>query len=295
MADPILDELNQLRRSRNAGDFLSMTTIPQAQALGQSWQKAADSGLAEYRKRQQPKKPISLGNGVYIGADGQSYIDDNYQSQIDAERAFKREQAQFKADAAQRRAETMTSVIKPSGSEVKEHREAMTVLDTMPSVMQMVQQNPDAFGAGSDATTYMPDWTPNLAIEGTKNYQQSNRSPVQQRARNAVFSRAYQAINALAGAALSQHEQARIEQFLPSPNDDAQTIISKLNSAMIEAQNQQSGFAKQYPNSFQPAPTQPMIEAVENTTDKEPDGDPVQLGDGTWVQFYTDGTMGEVR
>lgn len=149
----------------------------------------------------------------------------------------------LKDEAARQRAViTAGGKTKMGTAEKKNYRIASTATSALPAIIAQVEATPDAFGPTKDAGSYLPDFTPNVITEATKNWQKTNLTDKQQLARNAVYEQAYQIINELAGAALSVHEKTRIEAFTPAPNDDARTVANKLRSAQEAANRLHTSF-----------------------------------------------------
>ena len=177
-------------------------------------------------------------------------------------------------DQMEREREEREASQEPTGqtmgaTELRKYREAGTAATALEDIIKQVEATPEAFGAGKDVTAYYPDWFPNVVTESTKNIQKKNLTDKEQLTRNAVYEQAYNIINSLAGAALSQHEKTRIEAFTPAPNDDARTVRNKLYGALETARRAHQGFDMY--SDYEPLPESTVQASPEPEPEPEPD------------------------
>jgi len=92
-----------------------------------------------------------------------------------------------------------------------------------------VKSNPGAFGTGSRVAGALPD-----AMGISAAAQEALLSPAERQTRAGVLKNAYTVIHSLTGAALSQHEEARLRPFVPAPTDTPAVVLDKLQGAITE-------------------------------------------------------------
>ena len=224
---------DQLRGKRQAASAFALSTVPEiaqsAQASQQNVLQAAQRGgaLREATLRRQQQ---------------QRQHEDRMQSQAQG-RALTRSLAQIKASG---QPTGSSSFDKMPVSVQKEYIAARNTAEIVPDVIQAVKDNEDAFGAYAVKSAHMPEWTPNFLMEPLKSWEQGTFSETGRQARYDVYSRAYKIIHELAGAQVSAHEKARIEGFLPAPNDKPDVVVSKLQSALDTARDIQATQEKLY-------------------------------------------------
>ena len=115
-----------------------------------------------------------------------------------------------------------------------------------------VEQNPGAFGPAAAATsTMLPS-----AMQGWVN--RKTLTDAEQQVRANVMKNAYTVIHSLAGAALSMHEQKRLDPFIPQPSDPPEVVVNKLKGAIREYEIIKTERQKK-PRLPSAAPVQPSV------------------------------------
>lgn len=214
-----------LRGQRNAADVFALSTVPevreQAQGRIQQVDQAAQRGGAlrqtTLNRLQQQKHH----------EERMAAQEKNRQLQLTLEVMKQSKAAQGKTGK--------TAFDKMPVSVQKEHIAARNTMEQVPNIIKEVEKNRDAFGMYAVPSAHMPEWTPNFILEPMKNLEQGEFTQNERTTRYDVYSRAYKIIHELAGAQVSAHEKARIEGFLPAPNDSWEVVRDKLNSALTTA------------------------------------------------------------
>ena len=139
-----------------------------------------------------------------------------------------------------------TQVINAAGYQKRQNdiRGAEFGSQRLEQIVRDVEKNKDAFGIGPGLISKSP-WLATKAL-----------SEPQRMARIQVYQEAYKAINALAGAALSAHEQQRINQFLPEPMDTYSQVKLKIQNAIGEYEKILAEHGVAPPTVRQPLPSQ---------------------------------------
>jgi hypothetical protein len=302
------EQMKQLAGQSQLGNFFSLS--PTLKGYGQDMQSLAEKKLIteqEDKNARARRVPINLGQGILFDPKtNETMSNEEYQKALEAEHKRKMtEQAAKDAAALERaRIQGQRSANQMPAGERKLYRLSKLATETLPQILQSVKANPAAFGTAASVSKYLPDVTPNVISEYVKNRDARKRTDTEQAARNAVFQQAYQTINELAGAALSEHEANRIEQFLPRENDDARTIVNKLGNAIETANRMHNSFGiyggvEMLDTSSTPSPKvvteQTPQQAAPTGKGKQPVGEPISLSDGTVWQEYSDGTHERVQ
>lgn len=303
---PLTDqEIKMLADRANYGRMLSLSPTKSVSAMGQGLTQPYRDNIKEKMKF---RSPINLGRGILIDpTTGEATSNEAYGESLQSERDYNKAFQKQKDDAALERARIsgLRTLNAMPGAEKKLYRLSGVAADQLPAIADLVDKSPDAFGHFTNVESYLPDGTPNWVNELAKTENKKRFSNDQQAAQNAVFQQAYQIINDLAGAALSQHEKSRIEAFTPAPNDDARTIVNKLRSAYQAASRMRNSFADSYGGiePYNQVEIPEMLDvnaapaAVPATPQagKQPVGEPFNLQDGTVWQEYSDGTTLQVQ
>ncbi len=131
------------------------------------------------------------------------------------------------------------------------------------SLVQQIDQNPEAFGLRSAAVSALPGAVQGYAAKGL------GLTPEQLQARSTVLRQAAQEINELYGAALSMGEQARANTFLPNPSDPPDVLISKLRAARDWAKTQMGRYSPAVVDAARARSGGPQPAPGGNLSDKE--------------------------
>ena len=111
--------------------------------------------------------------------------------------------------------------------------------DRIGNIIETAKKNEDAFGVVPAAASMLPNFIGSRITSKAL-------TPEQRQARADVMRQAAQEIHALYGAALSRGEAGRANSFAPNPNDDYESVMSKLKSAQNYAKSisKSSGIVK---------------------------------------------------
>lgn len=233
---------NALRGKRNAAQLLGMSTVAPISKMGVSGVVDVDAQAAQAGRMRQSE--IQRQDALQKAKQAQQNWERDFafkEKQAEENRALKKSIAELRAGKGASTDEGQFMSKLPA-SERPRYRTSVAAISKFPEIISRVQENPDAFGSFSAPAEYMPEWTPNMIMEPTKDWRDAQFTSEQRRARNAVYREAYQVIKELAGTAVSKHEKGRIEQFLPSPNAEPEVVIDKLKDAMEYAKNNLDSF-----------------------------------------------------
>lgn len=111
--------------------------------------------------------------------------------------------------------------------------------DRIGNIIETAKKNEEAFGVVPAAASMLPNFIGSRITSKAL-------TPEQRQARADVMRQAAQEIHALYGAALSRGEAGRANSFAPNPNDDYESVMSKLKSAQNYAKSisKSSGIVK---------------------------------------------------
>jgi hypothetical protein len=131
-------------------------------------------------------------------------------------------------------------------TEQKSFRKDWDTADRIRDAYNAAKANEGAFGVTSDTEAFMPDWFANIGTQGIKKIQEKYRDNPQMQARARVLGEMYQMINELAGANLSQHEEARLSGSHVNPNDSFATVMAKMEVVKDIADQKMRGYNRVY-------------------------------------------------